>query len=393
MFTLGLSRDMLYPLLNINTKGYVYMREYQKPQAYYRMLQNWCESKMEEWTPKTIEELFALDVHELGKLADSINRENGNIVTFVVNRHINYTNICVSRCPLCAFYRNVGDSDAYSMSVDEVLEKVAEAVKMGATELHIVGSLNPEISIEYFERIFGRIKSKFPHVIIKALTATEIQFLSQIEGTSVEEVLSRLKDAGLQAMPGGGAEILDDEIRAAICPKKVKAEEWLWIMEIAHSIGIRSNATMLFGHIEKPKHRAVHLYKLWKLQERTGGFVYVIPLLFYLENTELNALGLVEEKTDAVDVLKTIAISRIVLQNFSSIRAYWVALGEKLAQVALNYGANDLDGTLMEERVTHAAGAKTPLMLPMDRILGLVKGANKIAAERDTFYNILRRYS
>lgn len=348
---------------------------------------------MEDWTPKTIEELFALDVHELGELADSINRQNGNTVTFVVNRHINYTNICVSRCPLCAFYRNVGDSDAYFMSAEEVLEKAAEAVKRGATELHIVGSLNPEISIEYFERIFGRIKSKFPHVIVKALTATEIQFLSQVEGTSVEEVLSRLKDAGLQAMPGGGAEILDDGIRDVICPNKVKAEEWLRIMEIAHSIGIRSNATMLFGHIEEPEHRAVHLYKLWKLQEETGGFVSFIPLLFYPENTELNALGLVEERTNPVDVLKTIAVSRIVLRNFSSIRAYWVALGEKLAQVALNYGANDLDGTLMEERVTHAAGAKTPLMLPINRILDLVKGANKIAAERDTFYNILKRYS
>jgi aminodeoxyfutalosine synthase len=348
---------------------------------------------MEEWTQKKIEELFELDVHELGELADSINRRNGNIVTFVVNRHINYTNICVSRCPLCAFYCDANDGNAYFMGIEEVLEKVAEAIKMGATELHIVGSLNPEMSIEYFEEIFGQIKRRFPHVIIKALTATEIHFLSEVEGMSVEEVLSRLKDVGLQAMPGGGAEILEDEIREVICPNKVKAEEWLRIMEIAHSIGIKSNATMLFGHIEKPKHRAIHLYKLWKLQEKTGGFVSFIPLLFYPENTELDAFGIVEEKTNPVDVLKTIAVSRIVLRNFKSIRAYWVALGEKLAQVALNYGANDLDGTLMEEKITHAAGAKTPLMLPITKILSIVKGANKISAERDTFYNILRVYS
>jgi aminodeoxyfutalosine synthase len=348
---------------------------------------------MEVWTPKTIEELFARSFHELGALADSINRRNGNTVTFVVNRHINYSNICVSRCPLCAFYRDVGDSDAYFMSIEELLVKANDAVKMGATELHIVGSLYPGMSMEYFEEMFSQIKRRFPHVIIKALTAAEIRFLSQIERMGVEEVLSRLKDAGLQAMPGGGAEILDDEIRAAICPKKVKAEEWLRIMAIAHRIGIKSNATMLFGHIEKPKHRAVHLYKLWKLQEETGGFVSFIPLLFHPANTELNALGLVKEKTNAVDVLKTIAVSRLVLRNFHSIRAYWVSLGEKFAQVALNYGANDLDGTIMEERITHAAGAKTPLMLPTDKILRLVKGTSKIPAERDTFYNILRVYS
>jgi aminodeoxyfutalosine synthase len=348
---------------------------------------------MEVWTPKTIEELFAWSVHELGALADSINRGNGNVVTFVVNRHINYSNICVSKCPLCAFYRDVGDSDAYSMNIEEMLGKANDAVKMGATELHIVGSLNPEMSVEYFEEMFSQIRRRFPQVIIKALTAAEIRFLSQIEKMGVEEVLSRLKDAGLQAMPGGGAEILDDEIREVICPKKVKAEEWLRIMAIAHGIGIKSNATMLFGHIETPKHRAFHLYKLWKLQEKTGGFVSFIPLLFYPENTELNASGLVKEKTNAVDVLKTIAISRIVLRNFYSIRAYWVSLGEKLAQVALNYGANDLDGTIMEERITHAAGAKTPLMLTTDKILRLVNGVNKIPAERDTYYNILRVYS
>ena len=341
----------------------------------------------ERWTPRKIEKLFEQDLHELGEKADSI---NNSIVTFVVNRHINYTNVCVSKCPLCAFYRGKDDEDAYFMSVEEVLVKVDEAVKAGAVELHIVGSHNPEVSIEYFEELFSEIKRRHPHVIIKALTATEIHYLSRKEKMSVREVLSRLKDAGLQAMPGGGAEILDDEIRKKICPNKAKADEWLNVMRTAHELGIKSNATMLFGHIEDVRHRAVHLYKLWKLQEETGGFVAFIPLVFHPENTKLKEL--VKEKTNPVDVLKTIAVSRIVLSNFASVRAYWVMLGEKLAQIALSYGANDIDGTLMEEKITHAAGATTPLYLPKEKILNLIRGANKIPAERDTFYNILRVY-
>jgi aminodeoxyfutalosine synthase len=344
-----------------------------------------------DWTPEKIAGLFERDLHELGDIADSINRKNGNVVTFIINRHINYTNICVSRCPLCAFYRDREDDDAYLMSIGEVLEKAREATEMGATELHIVGALNPEIRLRYFETLFRNIKERFPDVVIKALTATELCFLSQVEKTGVEDVLVRLKNTGLQAMPGGGAEILDDEIRKIICPDKLSSGEWLRIMETAHGLGIRSNATMLFGHIENPAHRAVHLYRLWDLQERTGGFISFIPLLFHPGNTGLKKRGLVGEKTCPVDILKTISISRIVLQNFKSIRAYWVALGENLAQVALNYGANDLDGTLMEERVTHAAGVMTPLSLTTDRILKMARGAGKIPAERNTFYNILKR--
>jgi aminodeoxyfutalosine synthase len=343
----------------------------------------------ERWTPRKIEGLFSLNLHELGELADSM---NGNVVTFVVNRHINYTNVCASRCPLCAFYKEPGDTNAYFMSVEEVLGKVEEAVRAKATELHIVGSHNPEVSVEYFEEMFAKIKKRFPEVIIKALTATEIHFLSKLEKISVREVLERLKEAGLQAMPGGGAEILDDGLRKVICPNKAKADEWLKVMEIAHSLGIRSNATMLFGHVEKLRHRALHLYKLWRLQEKTKGFFALIPLVFHPENTKLKEWGLVKEKTNPLDILKTIAVSRITLRNFASIRAYWVMLGEKLAQIALNYGASDVDGTLVEEKVTHAAGAKTPTFLPKEKILDLIRGANKIPAERDTFYKILRVY-
>ena len=337
------------------------------------------------WTVKEIKDLFEMDVHELGKIANSMNDDK---VMFVINRHINYTNRCVSKCPLCAFWSENG----YLMSKEEILKRVDEAVKLGATELHIVGSHNPDVSIEYFEDIFREIKNRYPNVVIKALTATEIHFLAKKEKSSVREILSRLKSAGLEVLPGGGAEILCNDIRRIICPRKAKSEEWLSVMKIAHELGLKSNATMLFGHIEKVRHRAIHLYKLWKLQEKTKGFISFIPLVFHPKNTMLKKWGLVEDRTNPVDILKTIAVSRIVLRNFKSVRAYWVGLGEKLTQIALNYGANDVDGTIMEERVTHSAGADSPTYMTVERIIKLIKGAGKIPVQRDTFCNVLKVY-
>ncbi len=337
------------------------------------------------WTVKEIKELFERDIHELGKMADSMN--DGKVM-FVVNRHINYTNRCISKCPLCAFWRE----DGYLMSGEEVLRLVDEAVKRGATELHIVGAHNPDVTVEYFEEIFREMKSRYPNVVIKALTATEIHFLAKKERSSVREILSRLKSAGLDMLPGGGAEILCNDVRRVICPRKAKAEEWLSVMKIAHEMGLKSNATMLFGHVESVRHRAVHLYKLWKLQEKTKGFISFIPLVFHPENTQLKRMGLVEERTNPVDILKTIAVSRIVLNNFRSVRAYWVGLGEKLTQVALNYGANDVDGTIMGERVTHSAGANSPTYMTVDKILKLIKSAGKVPVQRDSFCNVIRVY-
>lgn len=337
------------------------------------------------WTVKRIKELFEMNVHELGRIADSMN--DGRVM-FVVNRHINYTNRCVSKCPLCAFWKENG----YLMSKEEILKMADEAVKMGATELHIVGSHNPDVNVEYFEEIFREIKKRYPNVVIKALTATEVHFLAKKEKCSVREILSRLKSAGLQMLPGGGAEILCNDLRRIICPNKAKSEEWLNIMRVAHELGLKSNATMLFGHIESVRHRAIHLYKLYKLQEKTKGFISLIPLVFHPENTQLKRWGLVEEKTNPIDILKTIAVSRIVLNNFRSIRAYWVGLGEKLAQVALNYGANDIDGTIMGERVTHSAGADSPTYMTVDRILKLIKSAGKVPVQRDSFCNVIRVY-
>ncbi len=328
-----------------------------------------------------IKELFSLPLHELGKIADSMN----DCVMFIVNKHINYTDVCEARCPLCAFSNRLG----YTMSVDEVVGEAVKAAAAGATEVHIVGGLNPGLGIEYFEEIFRRIKEK-TDLTIKALTASEIIYYAKKEKMSIREFLSRLKDAGLDSLPGGGAEILVDRVRRTISPRKCSSDEWLKVMEIAHGMGIRSNATMLFGHVESIKDRAIHLYRLRKLQEKTGGFISFIPLPFHPENTELKRRGLVTSPPGVEDILKTIAVSRIVLDGFKSIRAYWVMLGERLAQVALSYGANDLDGTLMGERVSHAAGAKTPESLSAEKLMEIAKASRKRVALRDTFCNVVR---
>ena len=326
---------------------------------------------------REIEELFKADLHDIGIVA---NRMNGKIASFAVNKHINYSNVCVSKCPLCAYYRK----DNYTMSVEEVVREALIAAKLGAKELHIVGSHNPELGIEYFEEIFSRIKEK-TNATIKALTATEVSYYARKEKMSIREFLEMLKDAGLRILPGGGAEILVDRIRRKICPNKANSDEWLRVMKIAHEIGLKSNATMLFGHIESIRDRAIHLYRLRKLQEKTNGFLAFIPLVFHPENTSLSHL----RRTNPVDILKTIAVSRIVLSNFKGIKAYWVMLGEEIAQIALNYGANDVNGTIMGERIAHAAGAKTPAEVAKERLVEMIRGAGKTPAERDAYFNVL----
>lgn len=317
-----------------------------------------------------IEELFYKPLHEIGKIADSMNE----FVTFAVNKHINYTDVCVAKCPICAF----SNRKMYVMSTEDVLKEAIEAEKLGATEVHVVGGLNPDLGVEYFEDMFRKIKEK-TNLTIKALTAAEVFFYSKKDGISVREFLSRLKDSGISMLTGGGAEILVNNIRKKICPKKCRSEDWLKVMKIAHEIGLKSNATMLFGHVEKIRHRAQHLYKLKKLHEKTKGFIAFVPLPF------ISA----EEKLNVEDVLKTIAVSRIVL-NFKGIKAYWPMLGESLATVALRYGANDLDGTVMGEKIAHAAGANTPDGLEFNRILRMAKASGKRVALRDSMHNVVR---
>jgi len=328
---------------------------------------------------KEIEDLFYKNLHELGVIANGVNK-NG-YVTFSINKHINYTNVCVSRCPICAYYREGG----YLMSPEQVVETALKAIELGADELHIVGSHNPEIGIEYFEEIFSKIKERAKGVVIKALTAAEVEFYSKREKMSIREFLDRLKSAGLDILPGGGAEILVERVRRCIAPGKVTSHGWLRVMKIAHELGIKSNATMLFGHIESYRDRAIHLYRLRRLQEKTKGFLAFIPLRFHPENTGFSHL----KKTSLRDILKTIAVSRIALSNFKGIKAYWVMLGIKETEIALNYGANDVDGTVMGERIAHSAGAETPLEMGKEKIVEMIRRAGKIPARRDAFFNIV----
>ncbi len=326
-----------------------------------------------------IEDLFYQNIHELGRKADEI---NGRIATFSVNKHINYTNFCVSKCPICAYYRDTG----YLMRVEDVVRDALKAINAGARELHIVGSHNPEVGVEYFESILREIRKRGGNgVAVKALTATEVHYYARKEKMSIREFLSRLRDAGLDMLPGGGAEILVERVRTKISPDKANSKTWLRVMETAHELGLRSNATMLFGHIESFRDRAIHLEKLRKLQEKTGGFVAFIPLVFHPENTSFSHLS----RASPQDILRTIAVSRMALHNFMGIKAYWVMMGEKLAQIALNYGANDVDGTVMGERIAHSAGAKTPATLTKEKLVSMIRNAGKIPAERDAFFNTL----
>jgi len=325
---------------------------------------------------REIEELFAKDLHELGCMV-----KGSEMVTFSINAHINYSNVCESKCRICAFHRQ----KPFTLSVEEVVSEALKAINAGATELHIVGSHNPDLGIEYFEEIFKRISERSV-ATIKALTAAEVYYYAKKEKMSVREFLNRLKNAGLKILAGGGAEILVDSVRREICPKKCSSEEWLRVMRVAHESGIKSNATMLFGHIENYRQRAIHLYRLKKLQEKTRGFLAFIPLPFHPTGTDLSM------KPSTVDVLKTIAVSSLVLNNFKAVKAYWVMLGLELAEIALSYGANDLDGTVGRERIAHSAGAKTPFGLSVEELLKLIRNAGKIPAERDAFFNIRRVY-
>ena len=329
------------------------------------------------------------DLLAIGELADLANRKkNGKRVFFNVNRHINYTNVCVNHCRFCAFSKDGNDPGAYTYHLDQILTKAAEARQAGATELHMVGGLHPELPFEFYLRMMATIKANNPDIKIKAFTAVEIDYFANISGLEVEAVINELKRLGLDSTPGGGAEIFASEIRDQLCPEKISAQRWLEVTEKIHTCGLKSNATMLFGHIEEYTHRVDHLSKLRALQDRTGGFQSFIPLAFQTDNTRLE----VEHGPDGVDCLKTLAISRIYLDNFQHIKAYWVMLGLKIAQVALHFGVNDLDGTVVEEKIGHDAGADSPQALGKDEIIRQIRSAGRIPVERDTLYKDLQVY-
>jgi len=330
----------------------------------------------------------SVSIHAVGQLANLVcQRRHARVVYYNLNTHLNPTNICVHRCRLCAFYRTEKDADAYTMSREDVLKRAEDADRAGCTELHIVGGLPPDKPFEWYVGILEAIHRHYPRLHLKAWTAIEISWFTQISGLPVREVLLRLIDAGLGSLPGGGAEIFHPEVRTKISPHKPDGETWLNVHRVAHSLGLRSNATMLFGHVEEVHHRVDHLLRLRAIQDETGGFQAFIALPFHPKRTAFRDLP----RPSAFDCLRTIAVSRLLLDNFDHIKAYWVALGIGLAQTALEYGANDLDGTVRYENIYHNAGADSPDVLTVDELCGLIRETGREPIERDSLYRRVRR--
>ncbi len=334
-------------------------------------------------------QLFELPLPVLGKIADEIRRRRcGDLVTFVIDRNINYTNRCISKCKFCAFYAR-NEDEAYVLSKEEILKKVEEAVQLGATQILMQGGINPDLGIEWFEDVFRAIKERFPNVAIHSLSAPEIKFLAKKERMSVKEVLERLKEAGLDSLPGGGAEILTDRVRGIVSPNKIKSDEWLEVMEIAHSIGMKTTATMMFGHVETNEDIVEHLFKIRDLQSKTGGFTAFIPWTFQPNRTEL--YDLIKDPAPPTRYLQVLAISRIVLHNFRNIQASWLTQGFEIATLSLLFGANDFGGVMLEENVVRATG-KPFRPARVEEIVKAVKSIGRPVALRDTYYRILRYF-
>ena len=324
----------------------------------------------------------------LGSLAEFVNRKkNGMRAYFIVNRQINPTNVCMYQCDFCAFGVTRSDPKAYEMTSEEILRKVEETYRSGGREVHIVGGIPAHWDYGKYVQIVREIKSRFPEVVVKAWTAVEIHHMAKISGKSYLEVLKDLKEAGLDAIPGGGAEIFSERVRRIIAPYKATAEEYLEVHRTAHRIGIPTNATMLYGHVETLEERVEHMSRIRDLQDETGGFQVFIPLAYWPEGTRLGG-----RRTSPIDDLKTIAVSRIFLDNFDHIKAYWVTLGERIAQIALNFGADDVDGTIEEERIVHAAGTRSAYGHSAQKLINLIRKAGKVPVERDTFYRVVRVY-
>jgi aminodeoxyfutalosine synthase len=328
------------------------------------------------------------DILAVGWMANSVReRLHGDVTYFNVNRHINPTNVCVAACKLCAFGRKKGDPAGYTMALDEAFATAASGLSEAVTEFHIVGGLHPDLPFEFFLDLIRGLKERFPRVHIKAFTMVEIAYLARRAKLTLEQTLAKLREAGVDSMPGGGAEIFSHRVRAIICDHKIDGEEWLETARLAHKMGFRSNATMLYGHIENDEDRVDHLLKLRALQDDTGGFQTFIPLAFHPENTPLDHLPVTTGLTD----IRQIAVSRLLLDNFAHIKAYWQMMTPKIAQIALRFGADDLDGTVIEEKIYHDAGATTPQGLTRKELCRLITEAGRVPVERDTLYHAVTR--
>lgn len=326
------------------------------------------------------------DFLTLGKYANQVKERKhpSNTVTFVVDRNINYTNICRSKCLFCAFYADVDDDKGYIISNEELSKKIDETIDLGGTQILLQGGIHPDLGIDYYTALLKFIKENYD-IHIHGFSPPEIVFLSQKENISVEETIQKLIDAGLNSIPGGGAEILVNDIRKRVSPGKCDADTWISTMGKAHKLGLRSSATMMFGHIEEKKDIIEHLMRIRNLQDETGGFTAFIPWSFQPDNTKIDV-----EKKGPFEYLKILAVSRIFLDNIDNVQASWVTQGDKIAQMALTFGANDMGSTMIEENVVAAAGVK--FLLSKEEIVRIIQKTGAKAAQRDCFYNILKEY-
>lgn len=329
------------------------------------------------------------DLLAVGYLANIVReRKNGDRAYFIYNQHINYSNICVNLCKFCAFGKDRSSALAYELSVDEVADKVRARLAEPITEIHMVGGIHPDLPYSYYLDLLRTIKSIRPEVHIQAFTCVEIAHLAEISGQGIAETLRELRAAGLGSIPGGGAEVFSARIRKLTCEKKLPGEGWIEVAKTAHQQGLHSNATMLYGHLESIEERVAHLDALRRAQDETNGFLAFIPLAFHPKNTEMSGLA----RVSGLDDLKNIAVARLFLDNFPHIKAYWVMIGPKMAQIALSFGADDMDGTVKEEVITRMAGAESGQAIGSEQLIRLIREAGRIPVERDTLYNVLAEY-
>jgi aminodeoxyfutalosine synthase len=328
------------------------------------------------------------DILAVGWLANHVReRMHGNFAYFNVNRHINPTNVCVAACRLCAFGRKKGAEGSYTMALEEAWQTAASGYSEAVTEFHIVGGLHPDLPFEYFLDLVAGLKERFPQVHIKAFTMVEVAYLARRAKLTIAETLTRMKDAGVDSLPGGGAEIFSDRVRHIICDHKIDGDEWIETARTAHKLGLRSNATMLYGHVENDEDRVDHMLRLRSLQDDTGGFQTFIPLAFHPANTALDHLP----TTTGLADIRQIAVGRLLLDNFPHIKSYWQMVTAKIAQISLRFGADDIDGTVVEEKIYHDAGATTPQGMRRAELIRLIREAGREPVERDTLYrNVVR---
>ncbi|WP_047150512.1 aminofutalosine synthase MqnE [Aneurinibacillus tyrosinisolvens] len=329
------------------------------------------------------------DLLTIGQLANQVNlQKNGNNVYFIENMYINPTNVCEAHCKFCGFRRDPDEEGAYTMNEEQLLEYVSKGYSPSLREFHIVGGHNHVVPFEYYLDTVRTLKKHYPDVTVKAYTAAEIVFFAKISGLTEEEVLKEMIKAGLDTMPGGGAEILTEEYREKMSPEKASTDEWLHVHHLAHNLGLKTHATMLYGSIERLEERLIHMIRLRELQDQTNGFMVFIPLAIQPKKVTAS----IKRRTSAFDDMKTMAISRLMLDNFPHVKAYWINIGTQLTQMALNFGSSDIHGTLVEERISHAVGALSQSALTRDELVWLIKGAGKQPIERDTFYNVIKKY-